>query len=236
MSVERTNMKECMKDLPLSERPYERCEQLGPEALSDAELLAVILRSGSIGMNSLQLARQVLAKDVNHKNLIGLCYLSREQLMEIPGIGRVKAIQLQSIAELAKRIARTVPEQQVILGKPAYIAEYFMKDLRFKTQECVFAVYLDQKCMLLKKQMITMGTVNASLISPREIFLEAFKCCAVNLILIHNHPSGNAEPSFEDRKVTRQLCEAGDLLQIPLLDHIIIGNQAYYSFAEARQL
>lgn len=229
-------MKECMKDLPLSERPYERCEQLGPEALSDAELLAVILRSGSIGMNSLQLARQVLARDENHKNLVGLCYLSREQLMEIPGIGRVKAIQLQAVAELAKRIARTSPEQQIILGKPAYIAEYFMEELRFKTQECVFAVYLDQKCKLLKKQMITMGTVNASLLSPREIFLEALKCGAVNLILIHNHPSGNANPSNEDCKMTRQIQEAGALLQIPLLDHIIIGNQTYYSFAEARQL
>lgn len=229
-------MKECMKDLPLSERPYERCEQLGPEALSDAELLAVILRNGSREMNSLQLARQVLAKDETHKNLTGLCYLSREQLMEIPGIGRVKAIQMQSIAELAKRIARAVPEQQVMLGKPVYIAEYFMEELRFKTRECVFAAYLDQKCMLLKKQMITMGTVNASLISPREIFLEAFKCSAVNLVLVHNHPSGNAAPSPEDCKITRQLREAGALMQIPLLDHIIIGNQTYYSFAEARQL
>lgn len=229
-------MNENMKALPLSERPYERCEQYGPESLTDAELLAVILRTGCAGFNSLQLARQVLTKDENHKNLIGLCYLSRQQLMEIPGIGRVKAIQLQSIAELAKRIARASPEEQILLGKPVYIARYFMEDLRFEIQECVYAVYLDQKCRFLKKKLITKGTVNASLISPREIFLEALKCNAVHLVLIHNHPSGNPNPSPEDVRVTGQMKESGQLLQIPLLDHIIIGNQAYYSFAEHGRL
>lgn len=230
------NLKESMKELPLSERPYERCEQFGPEGLSDAELLAVILRNGCTGLNSLQLARLVLNKDETHKNLSGLCYLSREQLMELPGIGRVKAIQLQAIAELAKRIARAVPEEQILLGKPKYIAQYFMEDLRFETQECVYAAFLDQKCRLLKKRLITKGTVNTSLISPREIYLEALKCNSVYLVLVHNHPSGNANPSEEDCKVTRQLRQAGELLHLPLLDHIIIGDQTYYSFAEHQKL
>ncbi len=229
-------MKERMKELPVSERPYERCERFGAEALSDAELLAVILRTGCVEMNSLQLARHVLSKDENHKNLLGLMYLSREQLMEIPGIGRVKSLQLQSIAELARRIAQADTEEQILLGKPLYIAEYFMKELRFETQECVYAVYLDQKCRLLRRAMITKGTVNASLISPREIYLEALRCNAVNLVLVHNHPSGNPNPSPEDKRVTEQLKNSGELLQIPLLDHIIIGDSVYFSFAEAGML
>lgn len=229
-------MKECMKELPVSERPYERCVQYGPEALTDAELLAVILRTGTMGSSALQLAHQVLKKEPNHKGLVGLCYLSREQLMEIPGIGTVKAIQLLSIAELAKRIARSAPEEAIRLGNPMSIAQYFMEELRYETQECVYAVFFDQKCKLLKKCLITKGTVNASLISPREIFLEAFRCSAVNLVIVHNHPSGNPEPSPEDIRITEQLRNAGELLQIPLLDHIVIGNQVYYSFAEQRRL
>ncbi len=229
-------MKETMKDLPVSERPYERCELLGAEALSDAELLAVILRTGCVSMNSLQLAHHVLNKDENHKNLVGLMYLSREQLMEIPGVGRVKALQLQSIAELARRITKAEQEESVLLGRPISIAEYFMKELRFETQECVYAVYLDQKCKLLKRTMITKGTVNASLISPREIYLEALRCKAVNLVLVHNHPSGNPKPSPEDKRVTAQLKKSGELLQIPLIDHIIIGDLTYFSFAEAEML
>ncbi len=225
-------MQEQMKSLPVSERPYERCEQFGPEALSDAELLAVILRTGTNGVSALQLARQVLTKEENHKNLMGLCYLSREQFMEISGIGRVKAIQLQAVVELAKRIARTVPEDMVQLTKPQIIAQYVMEELRFETQECVYAMYFDQKCKLLKRSLITKGTVNASLISAREIFLEAFRCSAVHLVVLHNHPSGNPEPSQEDLRITRDLKQAGRLLQIPLLDHIIIGNHRYFSFAE----
>ncbi len=229
-------MKENMKELPVSERPYERCERLGPGALSDAELLAVILRNGCREMNSLQLARQVLLKDETHPNLTGLCYLSQEQLMELPGIGRVKAIQMQAIAELARRIARAAPEEQLRFGKPVFIAQFFQEELRFETQECVHAVYLDQNCRYLKQELITKGTVNASLISPREVFLQALRCSAVQLILIHNHPSGNTSPSREDIQITRRIKESGNLLQIPLLDHIIVGEQTYFSFAEHQML
>jgi DNA repair protein RadC len=229
-------MKETMKDLPVSERPYERCERLGAAALSDAELLAVILRTGCVSMNSLQLAHLVLNKDENHKNLSGLMYLSREQLMEIPGVGRVKALQLQAIAELARRLSNAHKEEQILLGKPIVIAEYFMNELRYESQECVHAVYLDQKCRLIKRVMISKGTVNASMISAREIYIEALKCNAVNLVLVHNHPSGNPKPSAEDAKVTAQMKEVGRLLHIPLIDHIIIGDLSYYSFAEAGRL
>ena len=229
-------VKETIKELPESERPYEKCEKLGAQGLSDAELLAVILRTGCASSNSIQLAHQVLNKDELHKNLRGLMYLSREQLMEIPGVGRVKAIQLQAISELARRIAKTEMEDQIILNKPIVIAEYFMEELRYETQECVYVVCLDQKCRLLKRLMVTKGTVNASMISPREVYLEALKCNAVNLVLVHNHPSGNPRPSEEDRRVTIQVKRCGDLLQIPLIDHIITGNSSYFSFAEAKML
>lgn len=236
MSEERTSMQEQMKSLPVSERPYERCERFGPEALSDAELLAVILRTGTMGVSALQLAHQILNKDENDKNLIGLCHLSREQMMEIPGIGMVKAIQLQAITELAKRISKSVAEENIQLHKPALIAEFFMHELRFETQECVYAVFFDQKCKLIKKCLITKGTVNASLISAREIFLEALRCSAVQLVVVHNHPSGNPEPSTDDICITSQLKAAGKLLGMPLVDHIIVGGQTYYSFAEHHQL
>lgn len=225
-----------MKELPETERPYERCARLGPDALTDAELLAVIMRTGTMGKNSLQLARQILNIDPIHKGLSGLAYLSREQLLQIPGIGPVKATQLQSIAELSKRMARNLPEEQLLLGNPASIAQYFMAELRYATQEYVYAVFLDQKCKYLKKQEITKGTVNASILSPREIFMEAMRCGAVQLVLVHNHPSGNVSPSPEDVQITRQVKEAGELLQIRLIDHIIVGQQAYYSFAEHQML
>ncbi len=229
-------MRENMKNLPESERPYERCERYGAKVLTDAELLAVIIRSGSAEFNSVQVARQILEKDPNHKNLTGLYYLSRKQLLEIPGIGSVKATQLQAIAELSRRMSAVSLESGMILKRPAALAEYFMNELRYEGQECVYAVFLDQKCSLIHSQMITRGTVNASLISPREIFLEALNWNAVYLVLIHNHPSGNVSPSREDQTVTAQLKEAGAMIGIPLLDHIIVGHSAYYSFAETGTL
>lgn len=229
-------MKETIKDLPVSERPYEKCEQYGPGHLSDAELLAVILRTGNKDLNSVQLAHQILRKDETHQNLKGLMYLSREQLMEIPGIGSVKANQLLVIGELVRRLSLLNTEESVTLGSPLSIAEYFMNDLRYETREYVYAVYLNQCCKMIKKLMITKGTVNASLISPREIYLEALKCNAVSVVLVHNHPSGNAKPSQEDQKVTVQVKQSGELLNIPLIDHIIIGDMSYYSFAEAGML
>lgn len=233
---ERTDMRENMKSLPESERPYERCARYGAKVLTDAELLAVIIRSGSMEMNSVQVARQILMKDPNHPNLTGLYYLNRKQLLEIPGIGQIKATQLQAVAELSKRMAGMELEDGMILKRPSMLAEYFMKELRYETQECVYAVFLDQKCSLIQTTLITRGTVNASLISPREIFLEALSWKAVHLVLIHNHPSGNVIPSQEDHFVTKQVREAGQLLGISLLDHIIVGNSGYYSFAETHNL
>lgn len=229
-------MKENMKNLPESERPYERCERYGANVLTDAELLAVIIRSGSNELNSVQVARKILEKDPNHKDLTGLYYLSRQQLLEIPGIGSVKATQLQAVAELSRRMSAVSLKTGMILKHPATLAEYFMKELRYEGQECVYAVFLDQKCSLIHSQLITRGTVNASLISSREIFLEALNRNAVYLVLIHNHPSGNVSPSREDLEVTLQIKEAGTILGIPLLDHIIVGHSLYYSFAESGTL
>lgn len=229
-------MKETMKSMPESERPYERCERFGPKVLTDAELLAVIIRSGSAEMNSVQVARQILSKDKNHPNLTGLYYLNRKQLLEIPGIGQIKATQLLAVAELSKRMSKAKLEQGVILKRPSMLADYFMDELRYELQECVYAVFLDQKCSLIQTSLITKGTVNASLVSPREIFLEALNWKAVHLVLIHNHPSGNVSPSQEDYVVTRQVEEAGKLLGITLLDHIIVGHSGYYSFAEMQNL
>lgn len=222
-----------MKELPESERPYEKLEQLGAAYLSDAELLAVIIKNGCRGYNSVQLANLILNKDEIHPNLTGLMYLTVEQLMEIPGIGRVKAIQLQAIAELSKRIARSQMQEGLCFENPSAIANYYSNELRFETQECVYAIFMDQKCKCIKQRLMTKGTVNTSLISPRDIYIEALKCNAVQYVLVHNHPSGNVMPSEADRVITKNLYELGTVLQLPLIDHIIVGDRSYYSFAEA---
>lgn len=221
-------------ELPVSERPYEKCMSHGPESLSDAELLAVILRTGSSGQNAVQLAEQILTQGSG--NLLTLYSLNLRQLMQLPGIGQVKAIQLKCIAELSKRIARTGHRETVTLSDARSVATYYMEELRHEHKEHLMLCMFDGKCRLIRECMLTTGTANASLISPREIFVEALTNRAQHIILVHNHPSGNPTPSRQDIQVTRQIREGGDLIGITLADHIIIGDRRYYSFKEQGML
>lgn len=221
-----------MKELPVSERPYEKCRAAGPEILSDAELLAVVLRSGTKGQTVLSLAQKLLGRKGEESGLAAAVRLPFPELIKLPGIGPVKAVQLQCIGELARRIAKASAKKGLELSAPHAIAQYFMEDLRHQKQEEMVVAMFDTKGHLIRETIISRGTVNASLVTPREVFLEAIHQEAVYVVLLHNHPSGDPTPSREDIRLTKRMQEAGDLLSIPMLDHIIIGDNCYLSFKE----
>ena len=220
-----------MKELPESERPYEKFLKKGPETLSDAELLAVILRSGSQTRTAIELAQDVLCRE--QQNLLNLNRLSMEDLAKIPGIGRVKAIQLKCIAEISKRMTATLYQKNLVATEPKTIAYYYMEQLRHEGKEKLLLAMFDTKNHFLGDEVLSIGTVNSSLVSPREIYLRALDRQAVNIIILHNHPSGDATPSDEDKRITGRVAECGRMLGINLADHIIIGDSCYTSFRES---
>ena len=219
-----------MKNLPESERPYEKYLLYGEESLSDAELLAIILKSGTKDSNSLDLARSILKG--NHNNLLNLYDLSYRELMNFSGIGQVKAIQLKAVAELSKRIARTNSGYCLKMNNPKTIADYYMEQLRHLKQELLMCAFFDSKNNFLGDVIISKGAVNYAYISPREVFRCAFEYEAVMFILLHNHPSGDPNPSDDDVRITRRIEKGAQILQLDLVDHIIIGDNKYYSFKE----
>lgn len=213
-------------------RPYEKCLKFGPGYLSDAELLAVILRTGSVGMDSVGLASQILQLVPNQTGLAGMYRMTVDQLCKLKGVGRVKAIQIQCIGELSRRISKSVAAEAFSMNNPATIAEYYMEDMRHLTQEHLLLLLLNSKTKLIRDMVLFKGTVNSAMLSPREIFIEALRCDAVYVILLHNHPSGDPEPSREDIVITRRVKEAGNLIGVQLIDHIIIGDNQYISLKE----
>ena len=221
-----------MKHLPPQMQPYEKCITYGPEFLTDAELIACVLRSGNKEFTSVALAEQLLKLRKGKEGLMGLCSVSYKELIEVSGIGRVKALQIQAVFELARRISRSQAAKMLNFSNPESIAEYYMEDFRHQEQEHLMLLFLDNRSHLLGEKRMFTGTVNASIVSPREIYLEALRYHAVGIILLHNHPSGDPTPSDADRRMTRKVRDAGYLLDIPLLDHIVLGDRNYVSFRE----
>lgn len=224
-----------MKDIPNTERPYEKCLKQGAEALSDAELLAVLLRTGTKGENVLALAKRLLYED-GGAGLLGIHQFSFQSLMKLKGIGKVKAVQILCLSELAKRLSKASVEPRLRFSSSQSVAEYYMEDLRHRNQEVMKLLLLNSKAELIDETNISKGTVNASLVTPRELFVEALKKEAVSMILLHNHPSGDPTPSRDDILTTKRISECGLLIGIELLDHIIIGNNCYVSFQEENLL
>ncbi len=221
-----------MKHMPKEERPYEKCFEHGAESLTDAELLAVILRTGVKGESALELSRKILSLNREASGLLGIYHMSISDLTKVKGLGRVKAIQLKCIAELSRRIARATFSEGISFKEPETVAKYYMEELRHLEQEILLLAMLNSKGRLLKDQVISKGTVRASLISPREIFIEALRNQAVSIILLHNHPSGDPTPSREDIVLTQRVRKAGAIVGIELLDHIIIGDCQAVSMRE----
>lgn len=197
--------------------------------MSDAELLAILIRSGSGANTALDLARAILAE---HGNLRGLAAKSPEELMRIKGIGAAKAVELVSTFEIGRRVQGTVETEKTIIRSPEDVAAIMIPRLRDATREMFFVLVLDSKNGLVREIELTSGTLNASLVHPREVFKAAIDHRAASVIVVHNHPSGNLEPSREDLQVTKQLQEAGKIVDIPLHDHVIIAGNAYASMAE----
>lgn len=221
------------KNIGNESMPYEKFIRFGPDALTEGELLAIILRTGTHTKSALEIAEEILSlSDSPRTGLLGLYDVPLERLMQIKGVGEVKAVKIKCIAELAMRINITNAKSGLIVNKPETIANYFMEQLRHQRKECVILACLDGKGQILKEILLSSGSVNMSLISPREVFLEALRNEAVNVILVHNHPSGDPSPSEADMISTKRVCDMGILLDVPLLDHIIIGDNCYVSFRE----
>lgn len=213
--------------------PYEKYLRLGPEALTESELLAIILRTGTRDKSAVELAEEILSlARTPRTGLLGLYDIPLERLQEIKGVGEVKAVKIKCITELAMRINIACAKEGLIVNNPATIANYFMEKLRHRRKECVIMACLDAKGQILQEVPLSSGSVNMSLISPREVFLEALRHEAVNIILVHNHPSGDPTPSGADVEITKRVKTMGDLLDVQLLDHIIIGDNCYTSFKE----
>lgn len=214
-------------------QPYEKFLAYGAEHLTESELLAIILRTGTKECSALQLAEKVLALAKSPRNgLLGLYDVSLEELQQIKGIGEVKAVKLKCLTELSMRISRASAKESFVCKNSQTVADYFMELLRHRETECVVLASLDAKGRILKESQLSSGSVRMSLISPREIFLEALSQKAVNIILVHNHPSGDPTPSESDIELTHAVKEMGDKLEIILLDHVIIGDTCYFSFRE----
>ena len=217
--------------------PYERFLKYGADSLTDAELLAIIIRTGTGKLSAVDIGNRLLTmSDRYEKGLSGICHLTKEEIMSIPGIGEVKAVKLMCISELSKRIARSGAIQRLRFNSPKSIASYYMEELCHKEKEQVHLLCFNNQLELLCEELLTVGTVNTSLLSVRDVFVSAVKNRAVNIVLIHNHPGGNPAPSTADLKLTEDIKNAGELLEIRLRDHIIIGNHRYYSFKEQRKL
>lgn len=222
-------MKESIQN---GEKPYEKFVKYGAESLSEQELLAVILRTGTKNCSAMTLAGRILSLSKRKNGLNMLHHISLNELMNIPGIGEVKAVKVKCIAELAKRMAQQKVEEQLKFDKPETVAAYFMEELRHEEKEKILLLSLDNKLHLIEKYILSIGTINASLLSTREVFVQALKDQASFIMLLHNHPSGDPVPSKQDIAITKKIKEAGELIEIKALDHIIIGNGCYISLRE----
>jgi DNA repair protein RadC len=219
-----------VKDLPLSERPRERLQEVGVENLSNEELLAIILKSGSKNKSVKELSLEILEKANGIENLKTI---TKEELQTIKGIGIAQSYTILSMVELGKRIfMNQSSSKKVILNSSNKIYEFMKYQLWDKKQEYFYCLYVNQKKELIERKLLFMGTINRSIVHPREVFKHAYLCSASGIICIHNHPSGDTSPSKEDIRLTNSLVELGAINGIPIIDHIIIGDDNYYSFYE----
>ena len=213
-------------------RPYERCLAYGPSTLADEELLAILFRTGTHGKSAVTLAKDVLNMAGEERGLPGLHHLTAQELMQIPGIGRVKAIQVEALCELSKRMVSREIRNGTILSSPDAVAESRMEKMRHLEHEVLLMLMLDTKMRLIREDVMGRGNVYSAPAQIRELFVHALRFQAVFIILVHNHPSGDPAPSEDDIAFTQAAQNAGQIMQVHLADHIIIGDREYYSFRE----
>lgn len=219
-----------IKDLPISERPREKLYNYGVSVLSNAELLSIIIRTGHKEDTAIDVAREILS--IDDKGIGYLADISLEELMQVKGIGKCKAAQILAAIEIGKRLNRRKIEDKIKVSSPIVLVDLLMDEMRDLKKEHFKIAILDTKNQILSIEEISIGSLNASIVHPREVFNKAIKRSANKIILIHNHPSGDPTPSNEDISVTNRLKEVGNIIGIEVLDHIIIGDNRYISLKE----
>ncbi|AUJ26128.1 hypothetical protein A21D_03088 [Virgibacillus dokdonensis] len=224
-----TSMPIMIKDVPKDDRPRERLLKVGPGQVSNAELLAIILGSGTKSESVLSLSNRLL---MHFEGLKLLNDATIEELIAIKGIGRAKGVLVLAAIELGKRMNGFQSGDRYVIRSPEDGADYIMEDMRVLNQEHFVALFLNTKNQVIHRQTIFIGSLNASIVHPREVFREAVKRSAASIIVAHNHPSGDPTPSREDIHVTRRLVESGKMIGIELMDHLIIGNRKFVSLKE----
>jgi len=218
-----------IRDVPKEERPRERLMKEGAGRLSNPELLSIVLRTGLRNESVMQLAQRVITQ---FSGVRGLRAATIEELMAVKGIGQTKAVEILATIEVGKRLMREADEESYVIHSPEDGANYVMDDMRFLSQEHFVTLFLNTKNQVIHRQTIFIGSLNASIVHPREVFKEAIKRSAASIICFHNHPSGDPTPSREDIDVTARLVECGLLLGIDVLDHIVIGDRKFISLKE----
>lgn len=221
-----------VRDLPEEERPREKLIQRGAASLSDTELLAILLRTGTSSVSVIHLAEEVLAK-YQDKGLVAIMNISPQEIATVHGVGLAKAATIVAAVELGRRLSTKAAQKLEKIEVPEDVARYASPILRFEQKEHFLVLLLDVRNRVLSMPTISVGSLTASVVHPREVFREAIRYSAANIILIHNHPSGDPTPSREDMQITKQMMKAGEIMGIPVLDHVIIAGDGFLSLKEA---
>ncbi|MEW9124211.1 MAG: DNA repair protein RadC [Thermotaleaceae bacterium] len=219
-----------IKKMAESERPREKLVQFGVSALSNAELLAILIRTGTKDISAIELSQHILSYDASGLKYLAECTV--QELSKIKGIGVTKACQIIAAIEIGQRISKMASIERLQITSPKDIASIFMEEMRYYKKEYFKVLLLNTKNEIISTELISIGNLNASLVHPREVFVQAIKKSAASMVLLHNHPSGNPIPSQEDIAITKRLIEAAKIIGIDILDHIIIGDGVYKSFKE----
>lgn len=223
-------MSQCIKELSLDDRPREKLMQLGASGLSNSELLAILIRTGTHERSALRIAEDLTAADGLYQNIA--CVHSVAELARIKGLGTAKAATILAALELGKRVAAAKRQEKFKVTSPQSGAELLLPRLRYERQEKFLVVLLDSKNQVLRIEQVSEGSVNSSVVHPREVFAPALLYHAAAILVAHNHPSGDPKPSCEDKELTQSLAETGVIMGIPLVDHLVIGDGIFFSFRE----
>ena len=218
-----------IRDMAASERPRERLQRVGPQAVSTAELIAIIMRTGVGGENVLRLAERLLTQ---FHDLPGISRASIKELTTVKGIGPAKAVEIKAALEMGRRLMASAPQERPSITSPSDAANLVMSEMAFLEQEHLRVILLDTRNRVLRTKTVYIGSLNTSVVRIGELFRAAIKENAAALIVVHNHPSGDPSPSPEDIRVTRQIVQAGTLLNIDVLDHLVIGHHRFVSLKE----
>lgn len=223
-----------IKEIPLNDRPREKMAANGAAVLTDAELIAILLRTGTAEKSAIDIASEMTADGGLYKRLAGITRLN--ELTNIKGLGQAKAATVLAALEIGRRIASAKPIEKIHLSCPQDVADFLMPRLRYAAKEQFVVILLNNKNKVIGTEVVSEGSLSSSIVHPREVYAPAILHHAAAIMVAHNHPSGDPKPSTEDTEVTRVLARSGKVLGIPMIDHVIIGDGNYYSFLENEAL